>query len=57
MSPLGTIRWGGDRYNIRVTLWAFGYEMPTSVRATKWTLNSEGVPIEFDATLFWDDGR
>jgi predicted dehydrogenase len=55
LEPLGCL---GDLgwYTIRLSLWAFQYQMPTTVRATHWQKRDDGVILQFDATLTWADG-
>ena len=60
LEPLGCL---GDLgwYNIRFTLWALGWTMPSQVRAfthaaRRHTDSRQGVPVEFSAELLFADG-
>jgi hypothetical protein len=55
LEPLGCLADLGW-YTVRISLWAFNFELPSHVRATHWRMRGE-LPVEFDATLYWDDGR
>jgi len=54
---LGDLGW----YNIRITLWAFGYDLPVEVRAESNRLASanwhEGMIENVQVTMFYEDGR
>lgn len=46
------------RYSVRAILWAFGFEVPTEVRAHAGSVfNEEGVPIHVGATLVFPGGK
>jgi predicted dehydrogenase len=55
MEPLGAL---GDLgwYNIRFSLFAMKYEMPTAVSGRVLTAHASGVPLEFSGELFWLTG-
>jgi predicted dehydrogenase len=50
---LGDLGW----YNIRVSLAAFDWAMPSRASGTIASQTDEGVPLSMSASLRWDDGR
>jgi predicted dehydrogenase len=48
---LGDLGW----YNVRFSLAAFGYELPSSVRGVMHSATEEGVPLHLSATMTWED--
>jgi predicted dehydrogenase len=52
LGALGDLGW----YNIRFTLWAMNYEMPTHVSGRMLQANNAGVPIQFSGEMFFSDG-
>jgi hypothetical protein len=50
LEPLGCL---GDLgwYNVRLSLWAFKYELPAKVRATHWNFTPAGVIVEVRTAL------
>eukprot|EP00668_Euglena_longa_P014568 GGOE01018558.1.p1 GENE.GGOE01018558.1~~GGOE01018558.1.p1 ORF type:complete len:390 (-),score=103.75 GGOE01018558.1:328-1455(-) len=51
---LGDLGW----YNIRLSLWAMNYDMPSEARGVTVSSTAEGVPLAFSGTLLWaDDGH
>jgi len=50
---LGDLGW----YNIRISLWAFDWEMPTAVRCDYLETTAQGVPVTCHAMLSFKDGR
>lgn len=55
MEPLGAL---GDLgwYNIRFSLFAMKYSLPTTVSGRLLTEHASGVPLEFSGELFWPGG-
>lgn len=55
LEPLGSI---GDLawYNARKSLWAFGWQLPTSVTCTAQAVTAEGVPTDACGTLYFHNG-
>ena len=55
LEPLGCL---GDlgQYCIRFGLWAFGWELPATVRAVAHQVNGGGVPMDATATFVWPGG-
>jgi predicted dehydrogenase len=53
LEPFGVL---GDLgvYNIRLSLWAFGYAWPTHVRCAFNQVAADGLPVDVEATLFFD---
>ena len=48
---LGDLGW----YNIGLSLWAFGYELPARASATVIAQTDEGVPLHVTCTLIWPE--
>jgi hypothetical protein len=50
---LGDLTW----YDIRLALFAFGYELPSHAACDVHARGAQGVPTEATTTLYWPDGR
>ena len=51
---LGDLGW----YNVGISLWAFGHEIPARASATVICQTDQGVPLHVSCTLIWpDDGK
>ena len=48
---LGDLGW----YNVRLSLWAYDYEMPSTVRAVAHRRTADGVPLHLSASMAWPD--
>merc|ERR1712056_79148 len=53
LGALGDLGW----YNVRVTLWAFNYDMPESVSCQFLESTDEGVPLHLTATMRFSGKR
>ena len=56
LEPMGCL---GDlgQYCIRFGLWAYGWELPASVRAVAHARNPRGVPTDTSCTFTWASGK
>ena len=50
---LGDLGW----YNIRFSLFAYGFEMPESVKGEIVSENEDGVPLHFQGSMVWKDDK
>lgn len=50
---VGDLAW----YDIRLALFAFGYELPSHAACDVHQRSAEGVPTEATTTVYWADGR